>query len=302
MAKVFRVLLTGEQEVPPTGSTKSGFGTVIFDDAALTASYSIRYTGLDFGGQTPSTADDVVSHHVHSAVSGTNGSVVFGQISPAQDNDDLAIVLNADGSWTVSGRWELTDPAAHRFQPLLPSSKRLQVGSGVSLYFNAHTTTHGTGEIRGQWVAIAEEDNNPLVDDAFYLTNSPTCLRPVSMPTSTTTNLGGVRRAIQMPFSARVGTCRPIRDVDAADINPLVHYHQFGWREGRDASADFDTTLYLQNNPDVKAANVDPLEHYLAFGQFEGRKTYTAIGADIEGTFDAEFYLLMNPDVGCCWS
>ena len=74
MAKVFRVFLTGEQEVPPTGSTKSGFGAVIFDDAALTARYAIRYTGLDFGGQTPGTADDVVSHHVHSAVSGTNGS------------------------------------------------------------------------------------------------------------------------------------------------------------------------------------------------------------------------------------
>ena len=298
MAKVFRVFLTGEQEVPPTGSTKSGFGAVIFDDAALTASYAIRYTGLDFGGQTPSTADDVVSHHVHNAVSGTNGSIVFGQISPAQDNDDLAIVLNADGSWTVSGRWELTDPAGTPLSTFAAELEAAQVGSGVSLYFNAHTTTHGTGEIRGQWVAIADQDNNPLVDDAFYLTTYPDVLAAGVDADQHYDQFGWREARDPNALFSTSGYLSANRDVDAANINPLNHYHQFGWREGRDASADFDTTLYLQNNPDVKAANVDPLEHYLAFGQFEGRKTYTAIGANIEGTFDAEFYLLMNPDVG----
>ena len=47
-------------------------------------------------------------------------------------------------------------------------------------------------------------------------------------------------------------------------MNPLDHYHQIGWQEGRDPSGDFDTTLYLINNPDVAAAGIDPLEHYLA--------------------------------------
>ncbi|MFC1458353.1 hypothetical protein ACETIH_16940 [Microvirga arabica] len=88
------------------------------------------------------------------------------------------------------------------------------------------------------------------------------------------------------------------QDVDAANINPLEHYHQNGWKEGRDASVSFDTTLYLINNADVKAAGIDPLEHYLANGRAEGRQAYAAVGQNLQGTFDAEYYLLANPDVG----
>src|SRR3712207_8771427 len=46
-------------------------------------------------------SDDVTIMHVHNAPQGTNGPIVFGQIGPAQDADDLHIVLNEDGSWTV---------------------------------------------------------------------------------------------------------------------------------------------------------------------------------------------------------
>jgi serralysin len=169
MATAFRVTLTGDQEVPtPTGSTARGLGTVIFDQTAVAASYSIRYTGLDFGpslgvpGQTPSLADDVTSHHVHNAPRGVNGPVVFGQINPAHDADDLSVLLNADGSWTVSGRWETTDPATASISTFASQLASAQVGSDVSLYFNAHTVAFPMGEIRGQWVTIADEGNNTV--------------------------------------------------------------------------------------------------------------------------------------------
>ncbi len=61
-------------------------------------------------------------------------------------------------------------------------------------------------------------------------------------------------------------------DVAAAGIDPLQHFMQFGWREGRAASAGFSPTHYLTANPDVAAAGVNPLVHYLAFGQAEGRR------------------------------
>jgi hypothetical protein len=54
-------------------------------------------------------------------------------------------------------------------------------------------------------------------------------------------------------------------------VNPLDHYHDFGWREGRDPSAAFDTKAYLAANPDVAAAQIDPLVHYLQFGAEELR-------------------------------
>jgi ELWxxDGT repeat protein/VCBS repeat-containing protein len=87
-------------------------------------------------------------------------------------------------------------------------------------------------------------------------------------------------------------------DVAAAGVNPLQHYEQYGWKEGRDPSAGFSSSLYLLHNPDVKAAGVDPLQHYLQYGMKEGRADPAAIGHGGEiGDFDPHFYLLANPDV-----
>lgn len=60
-------------------------------------------------------------------------------------------------------------------------------------------------------------------------------------------------------------------DVRAAGVDPLAHYAADGWREGRDPSKDFDTKLYLAQNPDVARAGIDPLLHYLSYGIYEGR-------------------------------
>jgi Ca2+-binding RTX toxin-like protein len=141
---------------------------VIFDDAALTASYTIQITGLDFGpvlgrpAQTPDTGDDVTSFHVHNAARGVNGDVVFGQINPSHDADDLRIAPNADGSWTVRGRWETTDPANVSISTFASQLDTARIGSDVPLYFNAHTEEFTGGEIRGQWVAIANDRNNTV--------------------------------------------------------------------------------------------------------------------------------------------
>jgi hypothetical protein len=53
--------------------------------------------------------------------------------------------------------------------------------------------------------------------------------------------------------------------------NPLGHYWDLGWREGRDPSVGFDALKYLAGNPDVAAAHVNPLEHFLLSGVCEGR-------------------------------
>lgn len=63
-------------------------------------------------------------------------------------------------------------------------------------------------------------------------------------------------------------------DVKAAGINPLTHYDLFGWKEGRDPAADFDTSTYLGAYKDVAAAGVDPMAHYLQFGIYEGRSAF----------------------------
>jgi serralysin len=170
MSTAFRVILEGTQETPPNDSTASGAGTVVFDSTAVAASYSFDIQGLDFGpitsGQPLTDPNDVNNTHFHTEVRGVAGPVVFGQINPAHDNDDLAIVLNGDGSWSESGRWETTDPVPiTNFSPILGATfadvlGSASVGSEIPIYFNVHTVQFPAGEIRGQLVAIADDIDN----------------------------------------------------------------------------------------------------------------------------------------------
>lgn len=49
------------------------------------------------------------------------------------------------------------------------------------------------------------------------------------------------------------------------------HFDIWGWKEGRDPNAGFDTSFYLQANQDVDAAGMNPLDHFEAYGAAEGR-------------------------------
>jgi len=62
-------------------------------------------------------------------------------------------------------------------------------------------------------------------------------------------------------------------DVRNADIDPLTHFNEHGWREGRNPSQKFDVKYYVESNPDVRNSKVNPLFHYIRYGRKEGRKT-----------------------------
>lgn len=104
----------------------------------------------------------------------------------------------------------------------------------------------------------------------------------------------------------------------------LSHWRQFGVSEGRRGSYDFDPSYYLQANADVAAAYgstnyAGAISHWLRYGLDEVRATnqdmkpiyYQAPSADFQNgyggdknqfnlsfvIFDANYYLLINPDV-----
>lgn len=58
------------------------------------------------------------------------------------------------------------------------------------------------------------------------------------------------------------------------NINPIEHYLHNGWLEGYNPSQKFDTNLYLKTYPDVKNAKICPLVHYINWGEKEGRKIF----------------------------
>jgi hypothetical protein len=65
-----------------------------------------------------------------------------------------------------------------------------------------------------------------------------------------------------------LGQCAGVRE---ARIDPLTHYLETGWRDGRDPSPTFSTNGYLQANADAAAAGVCPLVHYVTVGIFQSR-------------------------------
>ncbi|MBM1173040.1 M10 family metallopeptidase [Microvirga arabica] len=64
----------------------------------------------------------------------------------------------------------------------------------------------------------------------------------------------------------------------------------------------FTAQAYLAANLDVAAAGIDPLEHFVRYGAAEGRagsgvNPVQSVGRSITKGFDADFYLMTNPDV-----
>ena len=55
------------------------------------------------------------------------------------------------------------------------------------------------------------------------------------------------------------------------DIDPIVHFLEIGVDKGYNPSPDFDTKFYLKTNDDVRKNNVNPFIHYLQFGKKEAR-------------------------------
>ena len=70
-------------------------------------------------------------------------------------------------------------------------------------------------------------------------------------------------------------------DVAAANVNPLRHYLNHGWREGRNPSERFDGDAYLELNSDVAAANICPLVHYVNHGRKEKRRATDIYGLPV---------------------
>jgi glycosyltransferase involved in cell wall biosynthesis len=70
-------------------------------------------------------------------------------------------------------------------------------------------------------------------------------------------------------------------DIVKAGADPLDHFCDLGWREGRDPCDWFSTTYYLGTHKDVARAGVNPFVHYLKFGRSEGRPIKYPLARDL---------------------
>ncbi|WP_170941668.1 glycosyltransferase [Cellvibrio mixtus] len=61
------------------------------------------------------------------------------------------------------------------------------------------------------------------------------------------------------------------KDVEKLGISAAEHYLRIGYLLGRDPSLKFSTNFYLKAHPDVAVAQINPLIHYLEYGINEAR-------------------------------
>jgi GT2 family glycosyltransferase len=62
-------------------------------------------------------------------------------------------------------------------------------------------------------------------------------------------------------------------DVKRSNMDPLLHYIFYGFKESRKPNPQFDGNYYLKIYSDVNKSNLNPLIHYSLYGIQEGRKT-----------------------------
>ncbi|MFI3244206.1 MAG: glycosyltransferase [Akkermansia sp.] len=84
-------------------------------------------------------------------------------------------------------------------------------------------------------------------------------------------------------------------DVAQAKIDPVLHFIEYGWREGRNPSPKFDTSSYIALYPDVKLSNVNPLFHYEYAGRKEGRMATVSSFSGINASIADEAVEMENP-------
>ncbi|VEP16072.1 CHRD domain-containing protein (modular protein) [Hyella patelloides LEGE 07179] len=185
--------LDGEQEVEAGDEDATGTSTLTLNDTGDSLEYSLTVSGLDFGAnglieggaQTEDTSDDVTRLHIHNAPRGENGDIVFslfdtvtpelGDVLDIQGNqdEDLTVTANDDGSVTLTGVWEETDPSSTDLSEFVSEIRDAEAGEDLDLYWNVHTEEFPAGAIRGQLV-VEEEEQNTIELFRFRNTNFDT--------------------------------------------------------------------------------------------------------------------------------
>ncbi len=113
LGEEIKVVLSGNQEIPPVTTSGSGTGTFnIAPDLSIRGSVTVA-------GMTPTVA------HIHEAPPGKSGPIV------------IPLVQTADNAWSVPAGAKLTDAQFESYK-------------AGNLYYNVHSAAYKGGEIRGQ--------------------------------------------------------------------------------------------------------------------------------------------------------
>lgn len=116
-------------------------------------------------------------------------------------------------------------------------------------------------------------DPHPLFASAYYLQKNPDVAAAQVCPLRHYLEQGWREGRNPHPYFLNDWYLNQNRDVLATlAISPLEHYLEQGWREGRAPNPLFNPQAYLNRYPDVAEAGMEPLSHYIVYGRAEHRE------------------------------
>ena len=144
---------------------------------------------------------------------------------------------------------------------------RLADGESPLAHFLAHRTTEHLAPCPGLW-SVANAPRDPAVPagaDPFL---------PYLGPDEDITATAAADVAV-LAASGLIDANHYLvanNDVTDAQIDPVWHFCVYGWKEGRNPNAYFNTRWYTATNPEVARLGVNPLVHYLLVGEQGDRR------------------------------
>jgi hypothetical protein len=143
-ATEFKAHLTGDQEVPPTGSAGTGTLTLKLTDNGTRLHFRLRAEGVS----------RIIQSHIHVGARGTNGPVVVFFFAPTPNTADNAVTGD---DFEVAG---VRTAADFKFAGTMTFADFITALRAGGTYVNIHSPTFKGGEIRGQIMAVRDSDED----------------------------------------------------------------------------------------------------------------------------------------------
>lgn len=75
-------------------------------------------------------------------------------------------------------------------------------------------------------------------------------------------------------------------ELEKIDINPIIHYLEYGAKKKYNPAPDFHTKWYIEKYPDVLNSKMNPFVHYINYGMKEGRLSKPLNEIDIDDKYN----------------
>ncbi|WP_395665965.1 M10 family metallopeptidase C-terminal domain-containing protein [Methylocella sp.] len=272
-------VLTAKVTSAVTGKTSAAsapFKLLIDETSGLydSAYYSFKYADVAKAG-----VDAKAHYDAYGWKEGRNPDQLFSTSGYLASNPDVAKAkVNPLAHYDAAGWKEGRDPSAHFDTGLYLLHNKDVAKAGVDPL--EHYLRYGQAEGRKAYDAIgfSSQFKNGSFDAEYYLLDNPDVAKaaigakdPAAFAHQHYETYGWKEGRNPNAFFDTDFYLSQYADVATSGVDPLTHYDTSGWKQNFDPSAAFDTSAYEQHNPDVAKAQVNPLQHYLQYGAYEGR-------------------------------